>query len=45
VILAVTATSYGLSLEVGRSRKPAAGGERRQQARDRGHDGKPAAQR
>lgn len=45
-ILAVTASAYGLSLEAGRSRKPAAGGDRRRVARDRSHDeGKPSAQR
>jgi hypothetical protein len=46
VILAVTANAYGLSMEAGRSRKPAAAGDRRREARDRDHhDGKPAAQR
>ena len=46
VILAVTANAYGLPLEAGRSRKPAAAGDRRRVARDRDHsDGKPAAQR
>jgi len=46
VILAVTASSYGLSFEAGRSRKPAAAGEQRRGTRDRGQgDGKPAAQR
>jgi hypothetical protein len=46
VILAVTANAYGLSFEAGRSRKPAAAGDRRRAARDRGHhDDRPAAQR
>lgn len=46
VILAVTASAYGLSFEAGRSRKPAAAGEQRRGSRTRGHgDGKPAAQR
>ena len=45
VILAVTASSYGLAFEAGRSRRPSASGDRRRVARDRSHDGKPAAQR
>jgi hypothetical protein len=45
VILAVTASSYGLAFEAGRSRRPPASGDRRRVARDRSHDGKPAAQR
>jgi hypothetical protein len=43
-ILAVTANSYGLSLQAGGSRKPEAAGERRQQDRHKASD-KPAAQR
>ena len=44
VILAVTANSYGLAFEAGRSRRPAAG-DRRRVARDRSQErAKPAAQ-
>jgi hypothetical protein len=42
-ILAVTANSYGLSLQAGGSRKPAAAGQRRN-GRSKAGD-KPAAQR
>lgn len=44
VILAVTANSYGLSLQAGGTRKPVAAGERRRNGRDRTGD-KSAAQR
>ena len=45
VILATTASSYGISFEAGRTRRPLAGGDRRRVARDRSHnDGKPSAQ-
>ena len=43
-ILAVTANSYGLSLQAGGPRKPAAAGERRRHERSKASD-KPAAQR
>ena len=43
-ILAVTANSYGLSLQAGGSRKPAAAGERRRDESSKTGD-KPAAQR
>jgi len=44
VVLAVTANSYGLSLQAGGSRKPAAAGERSRSTRSKTGD-KPAAQR
>lgn len=44
VILAVTANSYGLPLQAGGTRKPAAAGERRRGAGSKSGD-KPAAQR
>lgn len=43
-ILAVTANSYGLNMQAGGSRKPAAAGERRRDARNKMGD-KPGAQR
>lgn len=42
-ILAVTASSYGLVLQAGGSRKPQGAGERRSHARSKSGD-KPAAQ-
>jgi hypothetical protein len=44
VVLAVTANSYGLSLQAGGWRKPAAAGERGRSTRSKTGD-KPAAQR
>jgi hypothetical protein len=45
VILAVTASSYGLTLQAGGSRnKPEAAGERRRNARDKNAHDKPMAQ-
>ena len=43
-ILAVTANSYGLSLQADGTRKPGASGDRRRNERDTAGD-KPAAQR
>ena len=44
-ILAVTASSYGLSPQAGGERKPAAAGERRRHGRDEASEqDKPAAQ-
>jgi hypothetical protein len=46
VILATTASSYGINFEASPARRPMAGGDRRRVARDRAHnDGKPSAQR
>jgi hypothetical protein len=44
VVLAVTANSYGLTLQAGGSRRPAAAGERNRSTRSKTGD-KPAAQR
>jgi hypothetical protein len=46
VILAVTASSYGLELKAGGTRKPEAGGDRQRQSRHKGgREGKPVANR
>jgi hypothetical protein len=43
VILAVTAHSYGLTLDTDRPRRPQAGGDRRRVARDKSLGDKPVA--
>jgi hypothetical protein len=46
VILAVTASSYGLELKAGGTRKPEAAGDRQRQSRQQGgREGKPGATR
>jgi hypothetical protein len=46
VILATTASAYGLNFEAGQARRPMASGDRRRVARDQAHNGgKPSAQR